>query len=249
MIKRDLHVHTTYCDGKHSPEEMVKAATQKGMETIGFSVHSYTFFDESYCIKKDKIEEYKEEISALKEKYRGEIEILLGVEQDFYSEEPTDGYDYVIGSVHYIKCGEVYIPVDEDKETLQTAAEKYYGGDIYSLIEEYYRTVKDVAKKTNATFIGHFDLISKFNEDGSLFDEKNPRYVIAWKNAADELLRANIPFEINTGAISRGYKTEPYPSTPIREYIKEKGGTFILSGDAHSKETLSHKFDEFYKFL
>lgn len=249
MIKRDLHVHTTYCDGKDSPEEMVKAAIQKGMDSIGFSAHSYTFFDESYCMKKEKIEEYKKEISALKEKYQGKIKILCGIEQDAYSKEPTDGYDYVIGSVHYIKCGENYIPVDEDKETLMEAIDECYDGDPYSLVEEYYRTVKDVAKVTGATIIGHFDLISKFNADGSLFDEENPRYTKAWMEAADELLKANIPFEINTGAISRGYKTLPYPSEPIRKYIKEKGGAFILSGDAHSKDTLCYKFEEFEKLF
>ena len=42
MILTDLHVHTNYCDGKNTPEEMVLAAIEKGMECIGFSVHSYT---------------------------------------------------------------------------------------------------------------------------------------------------------------------------------------------------------------
>ena len=70
MILRDLHVHTTYCDGQNSPEEMVISAIDKGLECIGFSGHSYTFFDTRYCIKKEKIADYISEINALKEKYK-----------------------------------------------------------------------------------------------------------------------------------------------------------------------------------
>ena len=48
----DYHVHTTFSDGKNTPEEIVLAAREKGLKEIGFSDHSYTFFDERYCLKK-----------------------------------------------------------------------------------------------------------------------------------------------------------------------------------------------------
>ncbi|MBO5371040.1 MAG: PHP domain-containing protein, partial [Clostridia bacterium] len=41
MILEDLHTHTTYCDGKDSPEDMVKTAIEKGLRVIGFSGHIY----------------------------------------------------------------------------------------------------------------------------------------------------------------------------------------------------------------
>ena len=50
MIKIDLHIHSTYCDGKSTLRESVDSAIEKGFATIGFSGHSYTFFDESYCM-------------------------------------------------------------------------------------------------------------------------------------------------------------------------------------------------------
>ena len=108
------------------------------------------------------------------ERYGDKIKILCGIEQDFYSEEPTEGYDYVIGSVHYLRAGEAYIPVDESPELLRAAAEKHFRGDLYALIEEYYRTLARVVEKTGADIIGHFDLIAKFNEGGALFDEAAP---------------------------------------------------------------------------
>ena len=82
MTLEDLHTHTRYCDGKNTPEEMVKAAIEKGLTRIGFSGHSYTFFDERYCMSIPNVIRYIAEINGLKESYRGKIEILCGVEQD-----------------------------------------------------------------------------------------------------------------------------------------------------------------------
>ena len=107
----------------------------------------------------------------------------------------------------------------------------------------------DVYKEMNCDIIGHFDLFCKFNEQEHDFDEDDPRYVQAWQNAADTLLKTGKPFEINTGAISRGYKTDAYPSAKIRDYLQERGAQFILSSDAHSADKLIYKFDEFADLL
>ncbi|MCR4719492.1 MAG: histidinol-phosphatase [Firmicutes bacterium] len=246
MYLCDLHIHTNYCDGADTPEEIVLEAIQKGMSRIGFSAHSYTYFDESYCIKKDKIQAYKDEISQLKEKYNDKIEILCGIEQDFYSNERADGYDYVIGSVHYLKTGDKFIPIDLSADCLTNAVRKYYNGDFYKIAEDYFSTV---AKIKNAQIIGHFDLITKFNEGFCLFDESDERYVNAYKNALDMLLKQDVIFEINTGAISRGFKNEPYPSRVILDYIRKNGGKTILSSDCHKKEALMINFDKYQSWV
>lgn len=241
MIFSDFHIHTTFSDGKNSPEEMVKSAIKLGIKNIGFSDHSYTFFDESYCMLKEDKQNYLKTISELKSKYSKEINIYCGIEQDFYSNEDTNEYDYVIGSVHYVKVYENYVPVDESVDDFKYAVEKYFSNDPLLFAEEYFKTVSKVIEKTNADVIGHFDLISKFNVI-DLFNESDERYVNAWKNAADILLRFGKPFEINTGAISRGYKTVPYPAPEMIDYIREKGGKFILSSDAHSIDGLCFQF-------
>ncbi|MBQ4599869.1 MAG: histidinol-phosphatase [Clostridia bacterium] len=246
MILQDLHTHTVYCDGQNTPEDMVRAAIEKGMSRIGFSGHCYTFFDTSYCMSEDGVKEYCAEIAALKEKYRGQIEILCGVEQDYYATASTAPFDYVIGSVHYVRAGEEYLPVDESEQTLLRGVKKHFGGDFYAFAERYFAVVGDVLAKTNADIIGHFDLISKFNEGGRLFDERHPRYVAAYQAAIDKLLPYGKPFEVNTGAISRGYRTHPYPSRAMLEYIAEKGGSVILSGDSHSKDALCCAFEKWY---
>ncbi|MBQ4129387.1 MAG: histidinol-phosphatase [Ruminococcus sp.] len=249
MKKVDLHIHSTYSDGKNTPQEIVANAVKMGIDIIGFSDHSYTPFDLSYCISKEDITKYKAEIISLKNEYKDKIDILLGIEQDYYSTEETNDYEYIIGSVHYIKKDGDYIPIDESAKILIDAANKHFDGDIYSLIELYFETVCDVVCKTNCDIIGHIDLISKFNENNALFDEKDERYITAYKNACDKLISFNKLFEINTGAISRGYRTSPYPSSNIYEYLKSKGARFILSSDSHSKDNLCYKFNEYSNLI
>ena len=250
MIKQDFHVHTTYSDGDNSPEEMILAAIGKGMAKIGISDHSYTWFDETYCIQKDKIADYKKEIAALKEKYKDQIKVLCGVEQDYYSEEPTDDYDYVIGSVHYLKVDDGFVYVDETPELFRKAIDESFGGDVYDFAEAYFATVADVVNKTGADIIGHFDLFSKFNEDvkadraNLFFDPSHPRYVTAWKKAVDALLPFDKYFEINTGGMASGRKRHPYPSVEIQNYIRLHGGKLLLSSDSHKAENLCFRFEE-----
>ncbi len=133
----------------------------------------------------EKTELYKRQVSSLKEKYKDKIKIRLGIELDYYSTDTTGDYDYVIGSVHYIlKSGE-YLVVDSSREKQINAVNHHYGGDFYAYIEDYYSLVADLYNKTKCDIIGHFDLVTKFNSDGDLFDTSHPRYIAAWKKAAD----------------------------------------------------------------
>ncbi|MBR5741392.1 MAG: hypothetical protein IKX91_02445, partial [Firmicutes bacterium] len=141
--------------------------------------------------------------------------------------------------------GYVYVPVDESRELLREAACRYCGGDVYQLAERYFASVGAVVEKTGCDLIGHFDLICKHNDADPLFDETNERYVGAWKDAADRLLETGVPFEINTGAISRGCKHDPYPTRPIRDYLAKRGARFILSSDSHRTDTIRYAFDVF----
>ncbi|MBR4702724.1 MAG: histidinol-phosphatase [Oscillospiraceae bacterium] len=248
-MKADFHVHTSFCDGSASPAEMAAAAFRQGLEILGFSGHSHTAFDESWCMSRAGTEAYRAEVSRLREEYAGRMEILCGVEQDYYSEAPTGGYDYVIGSVHYLKADGEYLPVDESAGDQLVAAEKHFSGDLLSFAEAYFETVCRVPEISCCRVIGHFDLIAKFNEGGILFDESNPRYTAAWKMAADRLLPSGLPFEVNTGAISRGYRSVPYPAPPILKYLAERGARFLLSSDSHRPETLCYGFDHWQREL
>ncbi|MBO4265327.1 MAG: histidinol-phosphatase [Clostridia bacterium] len=233
MNVRDLHVHTVFSDGLCTPEEMVVAAMERGYKTIGISDHSYTDFDESYCMSKDKYPEYIAEICRLKEKYKDKIEVLCGIEQDYFSDMPQDGFDYVIGSVHYLKTKDGYVSVDESADEQRRIINTYYDGDADLFAKAYFELVSDIVNKTHCDIIGHFDLLDKFDMTDQIFDKTSEKFISYWKSAADELCKTNSLFEINYGAVSRGYCKTPYPAKEMTEYIKSRGGKFIVSSDAH----------------
>lgn len=246
MKKFNLHTHTTFCDGKNTPEEMVLSAIESGLDLIGFSGHSYTPFDESYCMSLEDTAGYRSEISRLAQKYKSEISVLCGIEQDYYSNQSTSQYDYVIGSVHafYREDLDRYFYVDYDGQTMAEEIENFYGGDALAFAEDYFERVSHVYEQTGCNIIGHFDLLTKFNEKFTMFDERHPRYVAAVDNALARLLPSGAIFEINTGAMSKGYRTSPYPSEDILRKIRTGGGKIILSSDSHACGTLDFAFDE-----
>ena len=51
------------------------------------------------------------------------------------------------------------------------------------------------------------------------------------------------------GGIARNYKTAPYPSFAIMQYIKQKGGKFILTSDAHTTEKIAFEFEKWKEEL
>ena len=79
MLKSNLHTHTHYSDGSHPPEEYILEAIRLGFCCIGFSDHSPLPFENSFALREEKTGEYFEVIRALKNKYRGRIDVMLGI--------------------------------------------------------------------------------------------------------------------------------------------------------------------------
>ncbi len=240
----DLHTHTIFCDGKDTQEAMVQAAIAKGFDVLGFSGHSYAPFDLPCCMKQEEIAAYRQGIEELDRAYKGQIKLMCGIEQDFYSPEPAvgKGYDYIIGSVHYLYVNGCYLPIDLSRSSLQNTANEHFGGDFYRLIRCYYETLSQIKSKTGCDIVGHLDLVEKFNEGDALFSTDDYRYRRALVDAIDALLEQNVIFEINTGAVSRGYRRLPYPSPYALRRIAEKRGRVMINSDAHRKENIGAEF-------
>ena len=173
------------------------------------------------------------------------IKIFLGLEAEMHSfpELDTEGYDYLIGSCHFFEIEGEKVSCDRRAEVIKEVIDTYFGGDIYALIEAYYERVGQIVQLTGANIIGHFDLITKFQEQTPLVDETHPRYIAAWKKAVDAILPHCQLFEINTGAVSSGLR-ELHPLTDIIKRYKELGGEIITIGsDAHKPENICGYFN------
>jgi len=251
---QNLHTHTTYCDGRLTAEEMIKAAIQKGGSSIGFSEHSYVAFDEEYSMMSEDTPLYIAEINLLKQRYTrdvtssipGKIEVYLGIEVDYFTDVECvpEGFDYIIGTVHHIEKDGKYLTIDATLENLEKIRDEYFGGDYYEVAQAYYETITKLPEKFKIDIIGHFDLIAKQNLGGRLFDETNPRYMAAATNAMEQILTKCRIFEVNTGGMyRRGVKT-PYPSKSLLTELQKCGGEVLLSSDSHDADSLYYMFDE-----
>ena len=244
MTGIDLHTHTTFDHGAQTPEEMVKKALELKMDCLGLAVHAPGRPEDADWTATPKgMARFLKEVRRLQKVYGPKIWILAGVEMDSFSTVSSDGFDYVIGSVHWLEFDGQLFPVDQSAEALRKVADRFTGGDLIAVAVRYFELVSTVVRVTKADIIGHFDLITKFNENGALFDESDPRYRAAWQKAADRLLKTGKPFEINTGAISRGYRTLPYPSKEIRDYLHAHGAKLLINSDAHRADDLMCKFE------
>lgn len=241
----NLHTHTNFCDGKNSAEEMIVSAIEKGFVSLGFSGHGYTKDDTSYCMT--DTDGYIKEIKRLKEKYKKDIQIYLGVEEDMLELQKREDFDYIIGSNHYFRIGNSLSHVDHSPECFEESLNAF-GGDIIALSQNYYENFCDYIIKRKPDIIGHFDLITKFDEPQGLF-LNNKKYKALAEKYLLKALTADCFFEVNTGAISRGYRTTPYPSIDLLHILKKNGGKLVLTSDAHAANTLDCFFEESKKIL
>lgn len=241
---QNLHSHTTFCDGKNTPEEMAEAAVGLGMDALGFSGHGPCCAPDDAAMDRSAVPAYREAVLRVRERYAGRLEVFLGIERDFFWAPDGGDWDYVIGSVHFVEKDGAYLGVDHSERMFLENVERYYGGDCLSFAEDYFRQVGRVPERTGCRIVGHFDLITKFNEGDRLFDTAAPRYVSAALSALDRLAEQDVICEINTGAMSRGCRSAPYPAPALLRAMRERNIPICVTGDSHSAAALLYAFPQ-----
>ena len=275
MHYSNLHTHSTFSDGKYSLEENVLSAIEKNMTSLGFSDHSFTGCDTSYCMKYTDYSEYQETIQYLKQKYSGQIKLYAGLELDYYSvmghipvsskslghrildsteiastpyecsPEDLKQYDYLIASVHYLIKNGICYPIDHSPEQQIDCMNHAFDGDIFAMAQFYYDILCEHVENLKPTYVGHFDVLTKF----SLMPEDDERYREIARKALRRILKTCPYVEVNTGAISRGWRKTPYPADYLLKTLLEEGGKPVLGSDSHDKNNLIYYFDETVELL
>ena len=248
--KQCLHTHSILCDGKDTLEEMVQTAIEKGFDSIGFSGHSFMDIYAEFSMDEQKVAVYKAEIARLQQVYGDRIRIFCGLEKDNYTKLSTQGYDYLIGSVHVMQHPQGLLFVDWTAERTRENIEKYFDGDGIAYAKHYFEAVADLPNYGCFDILGHFDLLTKFNEkEPDLFDTQCEQYRAAATKAAEALVGKVKYFEVNTGAIGRGYRTTPYPDPYIIKEMKRLGFGAIISSDCHDRNFLDCGYEDAKRLL
>ncbi|MBF0580003.1 histidinol-phosphatase [Erysipelotrichaceae bacterium RD49] len=244
MLKQNLHTHTSYDHGKDTVEEMIQAALDQGFTTLGFSGHGTNKPLAPTSMSSENQLAYKQAIREAKEKYKDQIDLFMGIEQDSMAPFEDDELDYKIGSVHYMcKDGRVE-PVDDNPKLFEQIRDEMYDGSIEKMVTAYYQSVEDMMDFQNFDIVGHIDLISKFNENEEYFGFEEPWYLEAAFHAIQKGIDQGLIFEMNTGAVARGNRKTAYPSDALLQYMADHNAMLVVDTDCHDRKYLDCLMDE-----
>jgi histidinol-phosphatase (PHP family) len=259
MKPSSLHVHTVFCDGKNTAEEMVLAGIESGMETLGFSAHAAWPFSSIWHLHPGRYGEYTAEIGRLKTLYNSRIRILCGFEADWIQgvTAPDRGAyaqfspDYLIGSVHYVfgpgtkkhDSRPTLWSVDASRDEVAKGIEECFRGDGKRAATAYWGAVRDMVSSCDFDIIGHLDVLRKCNGALHFFDENASWYKRELDLTVKAVAASGKIAEINTGAIGRKTMDDVYPSKDLLSRLAKRDVPIMINSDSHSTKDLLCAFD------
>jgi histidinol-phosphatase (PHP family) len=242
-MKIDYHTHHVRCGHATGQlEEYVLRGIEIGLQQLGLSDHMpllhvnpATYFS-GMAMPMDELPRYVEECLYLKQKYKQQIDIRVGLEGDYIEgyEKQIESiitrypWDYVIGSVHFI--GEWDI---SDSRQLAGWQDK----DVFSVYQQYYDALGKAVQTGFYDYIGHFDLIKRFGYTPTQDTWELEKAVL------DRICEANVTIELNASGL-RHPCAEMFPNRRILAYCLRQGISVTLGSDAHQPERLGQYLDE-----
>lgn len=239
----DYHTHHARCGhAEGTLEDYVRKAVEIGLDQIGLSDHMPLIHvnpDEYYpgmAMPMEELPKYVEEAFELKEKYKGQIDVRVGLEGDYIEgyEEKIEQivtawpWDYVIGSVHFLGTWDI---------TDYRQQHEWEGRDRYAVHAAYYEAVEKAAATGFYDYIGHFDVIKRFGflPEQDTFDLQ--------KKALETIRAHGLAIELNASGLRMPAK-EMFPSRRVLETCLELGIPLTLGSDAHQPDRLAQYLDE-----
>ncbi len=259
MILANYHCHSSFCDGIGEPAAYAEEAIRKGFASFGFTSHAPLPVPNNWTMKREDMAAYLETIAALKEQYRGKLDIYRGLEVDFIpgvmgphdETYRTLGLDYVIGSVHVIPDTETgeYRCVDYTTEEYEHLLSRVFENDITAMVHDYFERVRRMIDAGGFRILAHIDLIRKKNRNNRYYSEEEDWYRKETEETLEKTASAGIMIEMNTGGIARGAMDSPYPGFRTLARACDMGIPIVLNSDAHRPEHIDFWFDEGRRML
>lgn len=257
MQSYNLHTHSNFSDGKSEMEEMVLDAISKNLKVIGITDHSPMPFENRVSLKKERINDYIAEVKRLKDKYKDQINVRLGMEmeyipgmsEDFQSVRENLGLEYLIGSVHLVeKDGALWFIDGAKIEPYDEGLDKIFHGDIKAGVKRFFEQSNMMIENEKFEIIGHFDKI-KMNNKGRYFQESDKWYRDLLFETLDLIKQKNLIVEVNTRGMYKGRYDGFYPSEWLFPFLKEMRIPVIISSDGHLAGEVSGCFEQADKAL
>lgn len=242
----DYHTHHVRCGHAVGElEEYVRRGIEIGLGQIGLSDHMPLLhvdpnrYYPEMAMPMDELPRYVEECLRLKEKYKRQIDIRLGLEGDYIEgwEEAIERivkaypWDYVIGSVHFL--GEW--DITDHRQT-----QGWEGRDKLEVYQTYYDAIQKAAATGFYDIMGHLDVIKRF---GYHPGEEAMDEVEALENAAlNAVARSGVAMELNASGLSKPC-AEMFPSERMLREAYRLGIPLTVGSDAHDPKKLGENLD------
>ncbi|TMK74978.1 MAG: histidinol-phosphatase [Actinobacteria bacterium] len=243
----DYHVHLRPDEVEGGAEEYfttdnveryLAAADEAGIGELGVSEHVHRFrdalevWDHPYWLR-----HARDDLGA----YAGFVRttpLRLGIEMDYVSGREdrianlldAHPFDYVIGSVHYVRDK----AVDHDVWDIWESV-----GDPDRVWELYFETLAEAARSGLYDVLAHPDLVKVWGAERPS-PERDRRFY--YEPAVEAIAASGIAVEVSTAGLRKPVG-EIYPSREFAEMCVDAGATFSLSSDAHVPEHIGFAYD------
>ena len=245
-ILHDFHMHCAFSADSDTPAETMAArAVELGLSGICFTDHQDTDAPIKDPLFEVDFEQYFPSLMQLREKYKGQLDIGIGMEygiqphlaDDLAHLTDTYPYDFIIASVHFLYGNDPYFPNFFDNL------------DEAQVYHDYFTYQLDSLKKLHDyDTLGHLDYVTRYGPDRS--------HVYSYQKFADSidpLLQYLIDngkcLEVNTGGYRCGIG-ETNPCLDVLRRYRELGGERITIGsDAHKPIHVALEFKRVEEIL
>jgi histidinol-phosphatase (PHP family) len=250
----DYHVHLRLDDAdagaaEHftsaNAERYREVANERGIAELGVSEHVYRFrqaldvwqhpFWRTYAV--DDLDEYCCFV-------REDTDLRLGIEADFVpgAEDRmanllgAHDFDYVLGSVHFLRDASV------DTEEYSVWSTAHSPEDIW---RRYFQTLGEAARSGQFDILAHPDLVKVWGPERPRPAGDLRRY---YELALEGIAESGIAVEVSTAGLRKRAR-ELYPAPAFLEMCLEAGVSVALSSDAHRPEDIGADYDSALQLL
>jgi histidinol-phosphatase (PHP family) len=251
-VLTDYHVHLRPDDDDTPParyftpanaERYRTVAEERGIGELGVAEHIHRFTQALDVWQhpwwrrwaRDDVDDYCAFV-------REETDLRLGIEADFVAgrEERLAAFlearewDYVIGSVHFVRDA----AVDLEGPTWEHVWGR--GDSADRIWERYFATLAEAARSGLYDIMAHPDLVKVWGSARPL-PERDPRRY--YEPAVEAMLEGGVAMEVSTAGL-RKPAGELYPARALLEMAVDAGLPIALSSDAHVPDQLGFRYEE-----
>jgi len=257
-VLTDYHVHLRPDEDETPPERYFtpanaeryrELASERGIEELGVAEHVHRFVQALEVWTHpwwrhwahDDLDEYCAFV-------REQTDLKLGIEADFVpgredrmaSLLDARDWDYVVGSIHFLRDKAVDLNEGDWAEF-----DVWRHGKPDEVWRRYFETLGEAARSGMFDILAHPDLVKVWGS-GAPLPDRDPRFY--YELAMDGISESEVAIEVSTAGLRKPVG-EIYPARGFLEMCLEAGRPVALSSDAHVPEQLGYEYERAVEWL